>query len=114
LLRGRAGVAECRTDTVEDAPVKALRQAIRASADPALGRDEAVAEATLADGRVLRAHVTHARGSQARPLTDEELDAKFLAQAALVVPERARAVLRACRGIAALDDVGQGFAGMLP
>lgn len=60
----------------------ALRERINAMPDPAVGRNQAIVEARFTDGRALRAHVTDVRGSATRPMTDDELDAKFRAQAA--------------------------------
>jgi hypothetical protein len=41
--------------------------------DGSVRRDEVLIEARLNDGSILRHHVQHARGSLARPLTDDEL-----------------------------------------
>ncbi|MCC6197977.1 MAG: MmgE/PrpD family protein [Burkholderiales bacterium] len=84
---------------------------ITANADPALGRDEAIAEVTLADGQVLRSHVPHARGSSARPMTDAELDAKFMAQASTVLSiDTSERLLRMCRNVAGLANTGRSIA----
>jgi hypothetical protein len=61
--------------------------AVSTIADGALQRDEAVAEVTLTGGQVLRAHIALARGSLDRPMSDDELDAKFESQAAYVLTE---------------------------
>ena len=73
-----------------------------------------MAEVVLSDGTALRARVAHARGSSARPMTDAELDAKFLSQASLVLsPQRSDRLLALVRGIAAETDVGQAVAAAL-
>lgn len=111
LLRGAAGVPEMSQDCIDDAEVADLRARMRAIADPALGRGEAIVEVSLADGRTLRSHVLNARGSIERPMTDDELDAKFRAQAQWVLPAaKVEALLRLCRGVASLRDVGQEIA----
>lgn len=103
LLRARAGLAEQTEAAAHDAPIAALRERVQASADAGLGRDEAVAELTLASGRTLRAHVAHARGSRARPLADAELDAKFGALAGPVLgPARAAALAALCHALPTL------------
>jgi len=56
----------------------------------------------------LRAQVEHARGSSARPMTDEELDAKFHAQAGMVLPAaKVERLLQLCRNVASLRDAGK-------
>jgi 2-methylcitrate dehydratase PrpD len=45
---------------------------------PGLAQDEARVEAETASGSAPEVHVEHARGTAARPLTDDELQAKFL------------------------------------
>lgn len=111
LVQRSAGHAQLRQECIDDAVVAGLRTRISAIADPALGRDEAFAEVTLANGATLRSHVAHARGSVARPMTDEELDAKFDAQASEVLSNPARnRLLHLCRNVAGLRNVGQEIA----
>ena len=112
LLRGRAGLAEASLDCVNDPDVVALRGRITAVAREGLGREEAIAEVRLASGALLRAHVPVARGSAARPMSDGDLDAKFRAQANRVLtPRGTEAMLRLCRGLADIADVGREFGG---
>jgi 2-methylcitrate dehydratase PrpD len=107
LVRGSAGLPEMQQDCIDDPDVAALRARIEAVPDPAIGRDQAIVEVTFTDGPTLRSHVVNARGSVARPMTDEELDSKFRAQAELVLPSaKVDTLLRLCRGVASLQDVG--------
>ncbi|MCC2677087.1 MAG: MmgE/PrpD family protein [Ramlibacter sp.] len=111
LLQRAAGAAQLRQECIDDPEIAELRSRIRAAADPAMQRDEAAAEVTLGDGTVLRSHVAHARGSMARPMTDDELDAKFRAQAGLRLPEAAQEeLLHLCRDVARLRNVGADIA----
>jgi len=111
LLRGTAGVPEMWQDCIDDPSVVALRDGIEAIPDQAIGRGEAIVEVKLTDGRTLRSHVLNARGSAARPMTDDELDAKFRAQASLVLPAaKVEELLRLCRRVASLQDVGKEIA----
>jgi 2-methylcitrate dehydratase PrpD len=113
LLRGRAGLAEASLDCVNDPDVAALRGRITAVARDGLGREEAIAEVRLASGALLRTHVPVARGSAARPMSDGDLDAKFRAQASRVLsPPGCEAMLRLCRGLADIADVGREFGGV--
>jgi 2-methylcitrate dehydratase PrpD len=107
LLRRTAGLAELSPACIDDSDIAGWRQRILATADPSLGRDEAFAEARLRDGTVLVSHASHARGSIARPLSDTELDDKFLKQAREVLPaDAATELLGRCRSITSAGDVG--------
>ena len=107
LLQRTAGLAQLSQQCIDDSDVAQLRARIEAIADKNLERDEAIAEVLLVDGRVLRAHVAHARGSKERPMTDAELDAKFTAQAVTVLSSEASDQLRyMCRNLAALHHTG--------
>jgi 2-methylcitrate dehydratase PrpD len=115
LVHRSAGVAHLRQSCIDDPVVVAVRDRVRAVADTTLARDEAVAECVLSDGTTWRAHVPHARGSQDRPMTDAELDAKFLSQAeGLLAPEPARALLAQCRSLASLNDVAGQISPWMP
>lgn len=111
LVQRAAGIAQLRQECIDDPAIAAMKARIEAIADPQLSRDEAIASATLADGTVLRSHVAHARGSSARPMTDDELDAKFTTQASRVLSSEATAqLLRLCRHVAQLGSVGAQIA----
>jgi 2-methylcitrate dehydratase PrpD len=108
LRRRAAGLEEMQRTAIADPGIAGLRERIAADPEPALGRDEAIAEVMLADGGKFRSHVKNARGSLARPLTDDELDRKFISQVRSVLsPERTQDLLRRCRGIGEAADVGQ-------
>ena len=114
LVRRKAGIAEAQLACVEDADVVAMRARITVVGDETLRREEAVAEATLRSGATLRCHVPHARGSAARPMTDDDLDAKFRGQANRVLPARTtEALLALCRDIEGASDVGGAIAEVL-
>lgn len=114
LVRGRAGVLEMLPECIADPGVAQLRSRIEMIADPSVGSEQADVEVALDDGRTLRARVEVARGSRTRPMTDDDLDAKFTSQAGLMLPtdqvERLRLL---CRGAAALGDVGSAIATVL-
>jgi 2-methylcitrate dehydratase PrpD len=100
LLYGRAGLAEF-SDAVATAPqVASLRSLITLDADPAVSRDAAVLRITRGPASLpppgsaqaaIEVAVEHARGSAARPLTDDE------------VLEKARALFGPVLGQAAAD-----------
>jgi 2-methylcitrate dehydratase PrpD len=67
------GLAQYEDERVVKADVTAMRAKTTLAPDATVNRDEVFIEARLKDGSVVKHHVEHARGSLARPLTDEEL-----------------------------------------
>jgi 2-methylcitrate dehydratase PrpD len=108
LVRRSAGLAEGTDDCVRDPAVRAVRARIEAAPDASVGRDGAVVRLELADGRMLEKRVEHCIGSLARPMTDAELEAKFMGQALRVLPDAAAgALMHLCWRLEALDDVAE-------
>ena len=108
LTSGRAGLAEIEQHCIDDPVVTELRDRVEPVPDSSLGQNESIVEITLMDGAVLRSHVAIPRGSITKPMTDVELDAKFLEQANLVLlPEKSEALLGVCRNAVSLKNVGR-------
>lgn len=106
LARGRAGVAEFEDAAVADPVLGALRARVSAVLDESLPRGAALVTVRLADGTTARARVDDPHGSEARPMDDAALDAKFRDNAALGgMPGRAEALLAAIRGLDAAPDL---------
>jgi hypothetical protein len=66
--------------------VLALRARVTAEADASIPADAAVVSLRTASGEMRSAHIAHARGSIARPLSDRELEDKFRDLAAYGAP----------------------------
>jgi len=114
LLQGAAGIAQGQQASIDDAGVAALRSKILAQGMPNFARNEARVSVHLTNGMVLQAHIYQARGSIERPLTDDELDRKFLDQAArIATPTQAQRLLETCRALEGLADVGAQIGGAL-
>jgi 2-methylcitrate dehydratase PrpD len=106
LVRGAAGIREGSDECVHDATVAALRARVQARPSEKIGRDSAALNLVMKDGRRLEQAVEHCRGSLDRPLSDSELETKFLDQAAGVLPEAAaRNLLRSCWDAASCTDM---------
>jgi 2-methylcitrate dehydratase PrpD len=73
LCDGRVGLAQYETERVRRDDVRAVRAKTLLDPDASIARDEVRIDMRLADGATLQEHVTHARGSLERPLTDKEL-----------------------------------------
>jgi 2-methylcitrate dehydratase PrpD len=108
LCDGVAGEAQYTDLRVHDGEISRVRECVAAEADAALRDDEAHVAITLADGRRLEAHVTHALGSVDNPMSDRQLDAKFhqLAGETFNVERRDR-LLRACWAVEELAGAAE-------
>jgi 2-methylcitrate dehydratase PrpD len=76
LCDGRAGLPQYETERVRREDVRAVRAKTTLVPTAGVARDAVRLEARLRDGTLVEETVVHARGSMARPLTDEELFAK--------------------------------------
>lgn len=77
LLDGAAGPAQYTDERAADAQVVQLRRKVTATLDPSVAKDACTVRAQLDDGTTEEVVVEHATGSTARPMTDDELRAKF-------------------------------------
>ncbi len=97
IVRGAAGVGEFSDRMVNDPVIVALRDRVSTTIDPAIGEEQVRVAITLKDGRRLEKYIEHAVGSLERPMSNPDLEAKFLGNAEGVLPEpRARALMELC------------------
>lgn len=87
FIHGKAGEHEYSDEAVRDPQVIRLRDSVEVTISPDVRTDEAFVTVTLQDGTVLDIHLEHAIGSMARPMTDEDLNAKFRDVAGYVLPD---------------------------
>ncbi|KAF7319771.1 2-methylcitrate dehydratase [Mycena kentingensis (nom. inval.)] len=85
LVLGKAGPAQYTDEVVLSPEIIAVRDKITATADAALGADEAEIVVTLEDGTEFKKHVVHAVGSLEVPMNREQLEEKFVDQVSLVL-----------------------------
>jgi 2-methylcitrate dehydratase PrpD len=96
LVTGKAGIAQFKDRWVRDPRVVALMKKIRHVLDPEIerqGYDRMLTslQIRLREGRVIRGTADIFRGHPARPMSREEIEAKFTECAALCLPKaRAR------------------------
>jgi 2-methylcitrate dehydratase PrpD len=116
LVRGRAGLREYTDEAVNDPDVKRVRErTTRAADDPSVTEDGVHVEVELADGRLLDKRLEGSLGNLKRPLTDEQLSAKFRDQATLVLSEeQAERALELCWRIDELDDAAEVVRATIP
>jgi 2-methylcitrate dehydratase PrpD len=103
---GKAGIAEGALDVVRHPAVARLRARIVLTGDEALANDAARVAVSLSDGRVLHRSVEHCVGGLKRPMSDRQIEEKFLDLAQLTIgSERAKDVLKLCLQAASLTDI---------
>jgi 2-methylcitrate dehydratase PrpD len=108
IVRGSAGVRDFSDQNARDPVIAALRDRVTATIDPGVKEDQVRATVTLTDGRKLEKVVEHVVGSLERPMSDGDLEEKFLGLAeGILPPARAQTVMNLCRTIDTLPDVAQ-------
>ena len=107
LVKGRVTEREYAPEALRDPQMKALAELMRAEPSPAIREDEAVVTIELADGSTLKRHVEHAVGSEARPMSDADIEMKYrgLAEPYLARGEIDR-IIAGCWTMETLDDAG--------
>ncbi len=106
LIFGRAGEHEYTDDVVNRPDVLALRAKVEAIVDDSI--DEASSDLTIEtiDGRTLHVFVENAIGSVERPMSDEQLKAKFIDQSEPIIgKEKAEQAWTAAMRFALAGDV---------
>jgi len=97
LARGKAGIHDFSTANARDPELIALRDRVTATVDPAITEEQVRATVLLKDGRRLETFIEHAVGSIERPMSDADLEAKFLGLVDGVLPvARSREVMERC------------------
>ncbi len=105
IIDGRAGEAQYSDARVHDPAVVSLRDSVVAEIDPGMAPDAVDATIMLRDGRRLHLFVEHAIGSVARPMTEDDLIAKFTDLVEPVLGAGRTAKLRdLCLGLDTLGD----------
>ena len=106
LARGRGGLAEFSEEAARDPVLMALRErTVVVADDPAITEAGVQVDVETHDGRHLSKRLAHAIGSVERPLTDEQLNAKFRDQAELILGKvQTSSLLELCWSIDTVDD----------
>jgi 2-methylcitrate dehydratase PrpD len=108
LIDGTAGEAQYADARVRSADVVALRSLVKATADPTLRKESAEVAIECADGSRHVVFVEDCLGSLARPMTDGEMDAKFLVLCEGVLrADKAKHALTTLRCLPNLQDAAE-------
>lgn len=113
LVHGRAGPAEFSDAVANDPTVTRIRDMIVVKTDGSLRENEAwlyfsSISKQNAGQRDTAHHIMHATGSLDKPMTQDQLEKKYLEQASKCVgPEKAHAALEMSKRLDLIEDIGQ-------
>ena len=106
LADGAALLDQFTDERVADPAVAALRERVHVHTDDAQHKDSARVVLTLRDGRTLDRHIAHNLGTPDNPMSDEQLEEKFIGLAAPVLGvARAKQVADECWRLLELSDI---------
>jgi aconitate decarboxylase len=106
LLYGEATPSQFTDDVVKNATVVAMRKKVNVTVDDSVAKAEAYINVAFTDGTTLEKHIEHAKGSIENPLTDAELQKKFMEQVSLAIgKKRAEDAYKAFTGVQDMKDV---------
>ena len=105
-VHGKAQLEQGRIEVVKDPEIKRLRAAVEMTTDPALEWDATEMTVELKDRRRLEKRIEHCIGSPRCPMSDGDVEAKFIAQAEVSIGhERAVDLVQTCWNVESLPDV---------
>lgn len=108
LLYGEATPSQFTDDVVKNATVVEMRKRINVTEDSTVSKAEAYINIILDDGTTKEKHVEHAKGSIENPLTDAELQKKFMEQVTLAIGiKRAEQAYIAFSSVQEMTDVAR-------
>ncbi len=107
MVEGAAGPRQYTDRAVRDPAVVALRGRVLAAVDPTVREEQVRMVMVLKDGRKLEKAIDHAFGSVERPMTDADLEGKFMDLSRGVLSSAAaRRLMALCWSVEDLPDVG--------
>ena len=107
LARGKGGLREFTDDAVADPVLARLRSITKAVADEAVTEDQVDVTIKHGSGETVHFFLEASLGNIDRPLSNSQLDEKFVDQATLVLPKaQVDALLEATWSIGSQRDVG--------
>jgi len=108
IVQGAAGERQYSDQAVQDPTVVKLRDRVVATIDPAIKPEQVDMTITLNDGRTLHKFIEHAIGSVEVPMTDQQLDAKFLDLAKDILSQtQAEHLIQLCRNVESLASAAE-------
>jgi 2-methylcitrate dehydratase PrpD len=100
------GVAQFSNERAQDERVQALRKIVTVKASKDLRLDQAIAVVKTASGQSFETKIEHASGTIDNPMSDKELEAKFMGNAVNAIGElRSKQVIELVWGLEQLKDI---------
>lgn len=115
LLNGKVSHRDFVDEKIGDPQIASLRERVSVEADPALAKDQAIVSLRLSSGETLMEAVTHALGGLANPMSDLDIEEKFMDLT--VEPlgaEQARVLVNLCWDIAELKNIDSLLTATVP
>ncbi|VVE83792.1 MmgE/PrpD family protein [Pandoraea sputorum] len=107
IIEGAAGERQYSDRAVQDPAVIALRDRVTATVVPSIKPEQVDMTITLKDGRKLHKFIEHAIGSLEVPMTDKQLETKFLDLVNGILPDaQVRRLIDACWQVESLKNAG--------
>jgi 2-methylcitrate dehydratase PrpD len=115
IVVGTAGIRDFSDVNAQNPTIAALRDRVTATVDPTLKEEQVRATIVLKDGRRLEKFIEHVVGSVERPLSDADLERKFLGLADGVLPEsQAQDLIARCWAVEGLRSAADLAAAARP
>ena len=106
IIDGRAGEKQYADSVVRDPKTIALREKIKVEVDPQIPKKSGDLTITLYDGRILNKFIESAVGGTENPMTDAQLDTKFIDLTdGILSPEKNKHLLADCWKIDQLHNI---------
>lgn len=94
LARGDGSPTAFTDEAATDPAIVALRKRVKVTTDKSVHEDEVTFTVKTKDGKTIKKYIEHAIGSVHKPLSNEQLNVKFINQSSLVIGEaRTKALL---------------------
>jgi aconitate decarboxylase len=108
LLYGTAGKREYTDEVCNRSEVAEMRSKIEVTTDASMRDDETHMLLLLRNGKEEKVYIEHAKGSLANPLTQEEVQAKFIDQSRDALGlENCTRIVEVCDQLQNLDNIAQ-------
>jgi len=105
IVVGSAGMRDFSDANAKDPAIVALRDRVTATVDPTLKEEQVRATIVLKNGGRLDKFIEHVVGSVERPMSDADLEEKFLSLTEGVLPHsQSRTLIARCREVEALQS----------
>ena len=102
------GVLQFSNDRANDPTVQALRKRVQVKTSERLLLDQAIAKVTTQTGAMFEVNIEHATGTVANPMSDKDLEKKFLGNAeAALGTTQAAAVAQRIWALDQVTDIGE-------